>query len=218
MAGASDAATSVQRVSAARIALVSDTHFTAADGSDVPDGVLEVLRGVELIVHLGHISNPRALDRLATVAPVLAVSTELDDRLFGDAITAEVERGRIARRTNVIEAGGLRIGLVHDLAAAEPAIGVRDDGALDFPDGPLEAVLRQKFGGPVDVVAYAATHVARVLYRQGVLFVNPGSPNLPSGRPKGSAGTLAILDVAGGTASVEVMDLATPASGGGSAV
>jgi len=209
MTAAGDAATASRQVRARRIGLVSDTHFTAPDGVDVPDGVVEVLRGVDLIVHLGHISNPQALDRLEAVAPVLAVSTSLDDHLFGEAIAADVARGRIAHRTNVIDAGGLRIGMVHDLAADEPAIGLTDGGGLDFPDEPLEVVLRAKFGEPVDVVAYASTHVPRVMYRQGVLFVNPGSPNLPNDRPKGTAGTLVILDVADGTAAVEVVDLET---------
>lgn len=202
-------ASHVPQISAQRIGLVSDTHFTAPDAIDVPDRLIEALRGVDLIIHLGHISNPQSLDRLEAAAPVLAVSTDLDDHLFGDAIAAEVARGRIAHRTNVISAGGVRIGMVHDLSGSEPVIGLVDGGGLAFPDGPLEPVLRAKFGGPVDVVAYASTHVSRVLYRQGVLFVNPGSPNLPDGRPAGSAGTLLILDVAGGTVAVEQVDLET---------
>ena len=209
MTAADGAPISTSQLGRRRIGLISDTHFTAPGGTDVPDGLVEALHGVDLIVHLGHISNPQALDRLETVAPVLAVSTDLDDRMFGESIAAEVARGRIAPRTNVIEAGGLRIGMVHDLAASEPAIGLTDDGRLQFPAAELSAVLQAKFGGPVDVVAHAATHVERVLYRQGVLFVNPGSPNLPDQRPKGSAGTLLILDVADGTAMVEVVDLAT---------
>jgi putative phosphoesterase len=199
-----------QPVNARRIGLISDTHFSAPDGSDVPDSVLDALRGVDLVVHLGHISNPLALDRLEAVAPVLAVSTDLDDRLLGAPMAAEVSGGRVAHRTNVIEAGGLRVGMVHDLAAREPSIGPADGDGLDFPDGQLDPVLRAIFGGPVDVVAYAATHVPRVLYRQGVLFVNPGSPNLHDRRPKGAPGTLVILDLHDGTAGVEVVDLAAP--------
>jgi putative phosphoesterase len=208
MADAGGPAVHTRQVSARRIGLISDTHFTAPDGSDVPDRVVEALRGVDLILHLGHISNPRALDRFDAVAPVLAVDTALDDRLFAEPIADEVARGRVAHRTDRIEAGGLRIGMVHDLGAGEPSIPPAAGGGLDFPDGQLDAVLQAIFGGPVDIVAYAATHVPRVLYRQGVLFVNPGSPNLPDDRPKGSAGTLAILDVNAGTATVEIVDLA----------
>jgi putative phosphoesterase len=191
-----------------RIGLISDTHFTAADGADVPDAVVEALRGVDLILHLGHISNPQALSRFDAVAPVRAVSTDLDDRLFGEPIAAEVGAGRFAHRTDVIEAGGLRIGMVHDLPSIEPSVTSTEDGGLDFADGPLAAVLTAVFGGPVDIVAFASTHLPRTLYRQGVLFVNPGSPNLPDQRPKGSPGTLVILDVNAGTATVEVVDLA----------
>jgi len=91
-------------------------------------------------MHLGHISNPRALDRLEAVAPVLAVSTDLDDQLFVDAIAADVARGRIAHRTSVIGVGGLRVGMVHDLANGEPAIGPAEGSGLTFLEGPLQAV------------------------------------------------------------------------------
>lgn len=70
-------------------------------------------------------------------------------------------------------------------------------------------MLEEKFGGPVDVVAYANTHVDRVSSLQGVLLVNPGSPNLPAGQRKGGPGTVAVLDVADGLATVEIIDLAS---------
>ncbi|MEX1253535.1 MAG: hypothetical protein WEE64_04265 [Dehalococcoidia bacterium] len=45
-------------------------------------------------------------------------------------------------------------------------------------------------------------------YREGVLFVNPGSPNLPGGAREGKPGTIAVLEVDKGTAHVEIVDLA----------
>lgn len=47
------------------------------------------------------------------------------------------------------------------------------------------------FGRRVDVVAFAATHRPLLLRKDGVLFVNPGSPNLPAAGP----GTVAISDL-----------------------
>ncbi|HEX2484601.1 MAG TPA: hypothetical protein VHQ66_04845 [Myxococcota bacterium] len=88
------------------------------------------------------------------------------------------EDPRIARVARVIEAGGCAIGALFDLADAHPGFTVTD--SLAFPDGPLAPALTAIFGRRVDVVAYAATHRSHVARRDGVLFVNPGSPNLPS--------------------------------------
>ena len=62
----------VDRVTARRIGLVADTHSAKPDGSDLPDAVLAALQGVDLIVHLGDMGAVGALDRFASVAPVLA--------------------------------------------------------------------------------------------------------------------------------------------------
>lgn len=205
-------ATPVDVVSARRIGFLSDTHFMAPDGSDVPEALLQALVGVDLIVHLGHVSNSAALDRLESVAPVLAVRTELDDKLFGEQLDTEIERGRMSARMRIIEAGGVRIGAVHDFSARGVAVPLVDGMRLEFPETSMEEIVRSKFGAPLDVVAFAATHIDMVLHRQGVLLVNPGSPNLPGGARKGGLGTVVILDVRDGVAGVELVDLALRAS------
>jgi len=204
-------ATGVPRVDARRIGFLSDTHTQAADGSDLPAELLTAFEGVDLIVHLGHVGHPGALDRLEAIAPVLAVQTPLDDKLFGDRLADEAARGRTAGRTRVIEAGGLRIGLVHDFNTGGVEVPLVDSRHLAFPDAPMTEILISKFGMPVDVVACANTHIEMVVYRQGVLVINPGSPNLPGGRRKGGLGTAAILVVESGAAELEIIDLAAPA-------
>jgi uncharacterized protein len=194
---------------ARRIALLSDTHFMAGDGGDVPQSLLDALAGSDLIVHLGHVSSPGALDRIETVAPVLAVQTELDDKLMGERLAGETDSGRTRGYTRVIEANGTRIGLVHDFSAhgvEAPLIEVDGARRLAFPDVPMAEILSSRFGSPVQVVACAATHDPFVLFREGVLFVNPGSPNLPDGRQKGGLGALALLTLDHGTVAVEVID------------
>jgi putative phosphoesterase len=198
------------RTDAQRIALISDTHFMAEDGSDVPQVLLDTLAGVELILHLGHISSAAGLNRLESVAPVIAVQTELDDKLMGEHLAAEVSGGRTAGYTRILEAGGLRIGLVHDFSARGVEVPLFEENErqrLAFPAASTAEILTSKFGTPVDIVAFAATHQPMVLHRQGVLLVNPGSPNLPSGRRKGGLGTIAILTVRDGVAEVEIVEL-----------
>jgi hypothetical protein len=70
----------------------------------------------------------------------------------------------------------------------------------------------EKFGGPVDIVAFASTHREVAILKDGVLFVNPGSPTFPKGRAARVAGqralgTVGVLDVSGGTAVFEVIHL-----------
>jgi predicted phosphodiesterase len=68
--------------------------------------------------------------------------------------------------------------------------------------------LRALFGGDLDVLAYAGTHVPRIAWADGMLLVNPGSPTLPAGREKGSLGHVALIEIEGGIVSARVVDLA----------
>jgi predicted phosphodiesterase len=211
-----EAIAGVTAVEARRIGLVGDDHNAQDDGSDLPDVVLEALTGVDLVVHLGHMGFRETLargvlDRLATVAPVLAVrdySTGSDSQPF---VTPSGGH-RVAGLTRVVEAGGLRIGVLHNPARDPgPEIVTPPGGLPDLQGLVLADVLPQKFGGPVDVVAYASTHRAAAISAQGVLFVNPGSPTYPKGpgRTPGerALGTVGVLDVAGGVAAFETIEL-----------
>jgi uncharacterized protein len=175
----------------ARIGLLADSHCHGPDASDLPAAVLEGFRGVDLIVHLGDMGGRAVLDRLQTVAPVLA-TRGMDD---------PPDDPRIAPSTRVIEGGGLVIGAVFDLGRA--GIAAMDEGRPNFAETSLEAVLRAAFGRPVDVVAFGGTHQDLVAHRAGVLFVNPGSPTLPA-RADGRR-TVAVLDVRDRVATVEIM-------------
>lgn len=215
----------VARVKATRIGFLSDDHNTRDDGGDLPAEVLEAFRsaGCDLIVHLGHMGvrddtlGRGVLDRLATVAPVLAVRDYSGKKAGGTYITP-AEGDRVAGLTRVIEAGGFRIGAVHNLekepgpAIAAPAAGLPKLEGLD-----LRTVLAEKFGGPVDIVAFASTHREAAILKDGVLFVNPGSPTYPKGRAARVAGqkalgTVGVLDVSDRTAVFEVIHLAEIAS------
>ena len=65
-------------VTARRVGVLADTHCVSADGSDLPDAVLEALAGCDLILHCGDVSALGVLDRLSTLAPVLSVRTTID--------------------------------------------------------------------------------------------------------------------------------------------
>jgi hypothetical protein len=177
---------SIQTVEARRIGFLADTHSRAKDGSDLPQSVLDAFAGVDLIVHLGDVGQKAILERLKTVAPVI-----------------EPAKGR----GHVLEAGGVRIGMTFDIA--RPGLAVKaDEAGLHLPERPLAEVLDSKFGGAVDVVAFAGTHRQLREEHGGVLFFNPGSPTLPSDRRgEDDQGSVAVLEVREGKADVALVRL-----------
>jgi putative phosphoesterase len=178
-----------------RIGLIADNHSRTADGADVPATALKAFEGVDLILHLGDAGTWGTLDRLASIAPVIAVQ---------GGHNGQGEDPRVRGLTRVEQIDGLRVGMVHDLVGRAAASETVE--ALRFIGTPREA-LRALFGGEVDVVAYAGTHVPRIAWADGMLLVNPGSPTLPAGREKGSLGHVAVLEIADGIASARVVDL-----------
>ncbi len=199
----------ISRTDASRIVFLSDTHTRASDGSDFAQSILNAMHGADLIVHLGHIGNPGCLDRLATVAKTLACRTALDDMTFGALLNREVKSGRTSSYVRMLETRRFAIGALQDLARR--GIGqIINDTKLVFPGGPVREILRSKFGRVPDVVAFANTHTPQIILREGVLFVNPGSPNLPTGWRKGGAGTFARLEITGDTIDAEIVDLSRP--------
>lgn len=206
----------VTTVPARRIGLVADDHNAQDDGGDLPVEVLAALDGVELILHLGHmgfreILGRGVLERLGAVAPVLAVrdySTDAD----GNAFVTPADGDQVAGLARVVEAGGVRIGMAHSLAKAPgPEIVTPPGGMPQLAGLPVADVVAEKFGAPVDVVAYAGSHRAAAVLAGGVLFVNPGSPAYPKGpgRTAGqrALGTVGVLEVADGVVTFEQLEL-----------
>jgi predicted phosphodiesterase len=206
----------VTAVQAQRVGVIGDDHNAEESGESLPDAVLQVFEGVDLILHLGHMGDygvvgHGVLDRLEAVAPVLGVrdfsSTEAGDRFLTPG-----NGSRVRGLTRVVEAGGLRIGAVHNLASKPgPEIPTPPGGVPNLADPNLPATVAEKFGGPVDVIAFAGTHRPVTLLAQGILFVNPGSPRYPKGpgwqKGEPTPGTVGILHLDGGVPAFEVIEL-----------
>lgn len=100
-------------------------------------------------MHTGDLTAAAVLDELSLLAPVEAVRGNMD--------AAELQAHLPERR--VVEAEGLRVGVVHD---AGGAAGRRDRLASWFPD--------------CDLAAYGHTHLPEVARHGDLWVVNPGSP------------------------------------------
>ena len=140
-----------------RIALgaISDPH-----GLLRPEAV-DALRGSDRILHAGDIGAPEILEALAKIAPVTAVRGNVDTASWARALP----------QTEVVEAGGVSIYILHDL------------GQLDLK--PEAAGFR--------VVVYGHSHQPKMEEKNGVLYFNPGSAGPRRFRLPVSVGRLTIV-------------------------
>jgi hypothetical protein len=128
------------------VGVISDTHLS---GKPLPEAVKEALCGVDIILHAGDLVEMDVLDELSGIAQTYAVRGNMD-------------RGNAARllpESRLLELKGFRIGLTHGSGP---------------PGGIVERVGR--VFDHVDCVVFGHTHDPVILWKEGVLFFNPGSP------------------------------------------
>jgi hypothetical protein len=154
-----------------RIGLISDTHLPSLIHSldELGPEIGEFLATVELILHGGDISRPSVLDWMEQFAPIRAARGNHD--VFEDV--------RIEDR-QVLDLEGWRIGMVHDLRRE---------------DRPMAEILARDFADVnPHIVISGDTHVERLEYRDGVVLINSGSPNLLHHKET-RLGTVALLEL-----------------------
>lgn len=146
-----------------RVGLISDTH-----GLLRPEA-LTFLRGSDFIVHAGDIGTSEVLEALAAIAPVTAVRGNNDLEPWAERIP----------ETAVLDAVGVRIHVIHDLAQLRATPDVR-------------------------VVVSGHSHKPRVEERDGVLYVNPGSAG-----PRRFSLPIAVgeLRIVGGAVTPKLLEL-----------
>jgi uncharacterized protein len=110
---------------------------------------LRLLERAELILHTGDVTAATVLEELEELSPVAAVHGNMDEPALRETLP-----GRL-----VVEADGLRIGLVHD---ARGVAGRHARLAAAFPG--------------CDAIAYGHTHIPEVARVGETWILNPGSP------------------------------------------
>jgi hypothetical protein len=134
------------RPAAGRIGVISDTH------GYLDPRVLELFAGVEHIIHAGDIVDPEILAALEAVAPVTAVSGNIDSGELLERLPREVS-GEVAGVRFVL--GHKRKRLMKRLAAGK---------------------LATEAGGQApDLVVYGHEHVPSAAWIEGTLYLNPGT-------------------------------------------
>jgi len=129
-----------------KIGVVSDTHVSRID--QLPTRLIDSLKEVDLIVHLGDYTGRELLDGLRRLGDFRGVFGNMDT----SAVRAELPE------KEVMDVNGKRLGLIHGWGA---------------PWG-IHKKIKDRFKG-VDAVLYGHTHMAKNELVDGILFFNPGS-------------------------------------------
>ena len=144
-----------------RLAIISDTHLPRG-ARRIPDACLERLRDADLILHAGDFAAASVLDELEALGPpVAAVHGNVDEPAL---------RARLPE-TRVVEAEGVRIGMVHD---AGPAAGRLERQRIAFPG--------------CAAVVFGHSHIPLYEERDGFQIFNPGSPTDRRRQPQHTMG------------------------------
>jgi putative phosphoesterase len=144
-----------------RIAIVSDTHLPRGSRA-IPDACRERMRVADLVLHAGDLSTTDVLEDLRAIGPPLAA-------VHGNIDSAELRR--LLPERQVVDAAGVRIGLVHD---AGPARGRLRRMRMSFPD--------------CDAVVFGHSHIPLHEEDAGFQIFNPGSPTDRRRQPRHSMG------------------------------
>lgn len=128
-----------------RIGVIADTH-----GFFDPR-IVRHFAGVVHIIHAGDIGSSTIIPQLEAIAPVTAVTGNVD---WGGSLD------RVYRRTEQVECGGYRIYVTH------------------IGDHPRKLVEHLPEPRP-HVYIYGHSHIAVNEEREGVVFLNPGAAGKP---------------------------------------
>jgi uncharacterized protein len=164
-----------------KIGVLADTHVPELLPA-LPPQVIEILRGVDIILHVGDVCELSVLQQLEPIAQTYAVYGERDSTQVRQYLQ-EKQRLEFADRA---------LGLVHGHHAWEGGFGTRLSYRLN-PAKRLRAlcqsVLREFTD--VDAIVFGHSHEPYIKMHGAVLLFNPGSVVPKDGR----SGTIGFLDI-----------------------
>ena len=161
------------------IGLISDTHIPDR-AKELPQNVFEAFENVELILHAGDLTSPKVIEELEKLAPVMAVQGNMD-RVNGINLP----------KAKVIEAEGLKIGVIH--------------GEV-YPRADSSQLLYLAKELNVDILVSGHSHQPKIEQTEGILLLNPGSPIVPRLADR----TVMILEINNKEVDVEIVKIGAP--------
>lgn len=162
---------------ATTIAILADTHMPKGR-RELPSRCLEICRESDLIVHAGDLIETPVLELLESLGPpVLAVHGNVDSEELRSSLP----------ETRTVEAGRVRVGLIHD---AGPKKGRLHRMRKRFPDH--------------HAVIFGHSHLPLHEQADGFQIFNPGSP---TERRRARFRSMGRATAAGGAIRFELVDL-----------
>src|SRR4051794_31752590 len=159
------------------VAVISDTHLPRGTRK-IPDACVASMRASDLILHAGDFTYPEVFHGLQELGPPVAA-------VHGNVDTVELREQLPEAR--IVDAGGVRIAMVHDAGAR--------NGRL--------ARMRARFP-EADAVVFGHSHIPLHEERDGFQIFNPGSPTDKRRQPKF---TMGMARVERGRVSFKLVEL-----------
>lgn len=132
-----------------KIGIISDTHIPVTCPK-LPKGLLDALKGCELILHAGDLLEASVLDELKKIAKVEAVHGNMDPPKLQSSLPD----------IKTLEVAGKRLCLTHGYGR---------------PDMMISCLKNDLSGQKPDIIVFGHSHVPTNEYAGGILFFNPGS-------------------------------------------
>lgn len=145
-----------------RIALISDTHLPERL-PELPRNALDALDSCELVLHAGDVGDMRVLDRLADIAPTIAVRGN----------DGGTESAEVLPLEQIVAVDGTRILLWHGHFEdrSDELAWRRAAGWTDI----FDRIARRGRARGTSIVVTGHTHIPLAVEHRGVLLVNPGA-------------------------------------------
>ena len=150
------------------LAIISDTHLPRGR-RELPAACLQRLAAADLILHAGDFVAIEVLRQLEALGPPVA-------GVWGNVDSVEIYEA--LPETRVIEADGVRIGMIHD---SGPSKGRLERMRARFPEA--------------DAVVFGHSHIPlHVATRDDFQLFNPGSPTDRRRQPRHTMGVGRVAD------------------------
>ena len=161
------------------IGLISDTHIPDR-ARELPENVFDAFENVDLILHAGDLTSLSIIEKLENIAPVMAVQGNMDRA-----------NGIDLPKAKVVEAEGLKIGIVH--------------GEV-YPRGDTQQLIYLAQELNVDILVTGHSHQPKIEQKEGILLLNPGSPVVPRLADR----TVMLVEINNKDVDVEIVKIGSP--------
>lgn len=152
-----------------KIGIISDTHIPAKT-PELDSELIDVLKGCDLILHAGDLTEECVFESLKKISKVEAVCGNMDSSKV---------RSRLDSK-KVLKIGGKKICLMH---------------GRGNPNKIIDLLKKEFFKEKPNIIVFGHSHIPMNKYIDGVLFFNPGSATDTIFAPYRSYG---IIEIQGG--------------------